>query len=243
MASVQLSAYTTNSSNYAIGSIQRSGNGSWTTTRTGTITGTASQTGSTARRVAVGWTGGGRGSFTLARFFAWFDVSLYQTATITSAELTIPTTPSSNLLAFPVIAVDATSAYSNLSTTTLNQNEFTGTSFNAYSSNTSWTQTTGFQQITLNANGIAAIQAGNNFGIAIIDYSYDYQNSAPSGLAFDAYYRTDMSTATQRSKHTLDLNYTAAGWGGGDVNAVVNSDIGNMNAVALSDIGKLNGVS
>ena len=240
MPSINLSPYTTNNSNYALGNIRRTGVGSWTSIRTGTpTTGNVSQTGSTTKNIGVAWTGGGRGSYSLFRNYIWYDVSAYQSVIISSAELTCPTIGGATALALPVIAVDSSTAFSNNSTTTLSLSQFLSTSFVAYSNSTSWTQVTGFQSIPLNSS---AIQSGNNFGVGIIDHNHDFQNVQPAGIGFDSSYIGDMSTAAQRSRWTLTLTYTIAGWSAGDMNGVANGDMGEVNGVVIADINEINGV-
>jgi len=243
MPQVNLAPYTTNNSNYALGNIRRTGVGNWSAIRTGTpVSGNVSQTGNTTKSIGVAWTGGARGSYSLYRNYMWYDVTAYQSVTITSAELTCPTVAGVTLLALPVIAVNSSTAFSNNSNTTLSLSQFLSTSFVAYSNSTSWSQVTGFQQITLNSSAITAIQSGNNFGVGIIDHNYDFQNQTPSGVGFDGFYLGDMSNATQRSRWTLTINYVAAGWTAGDMNGVANGDMGEVNGVDITDISEINGI-
>ena len=243
MPAAILAPYTTNNSNYALGNIRRTGVGSWTSIRTGTpVSGNVSQTSNTTKSIGVAWTGGARGSYSLYRNYIWYDVTAYQSVTITSAELSCPTQAGLTALTLPVIAVDSSTAFSNNSTTTLSLSQFLSTSFVAYSNSTSWAQVTGFQQITLNSSAITAIQSGNNFGVGIIDHNYDFQNLQPSGIGFDGFYLGDMSNATQRSRWTLTINYVAAGWTAGDMNGVANGDMGEVNGVDITDISEINGI-
>lgn len=242
MAVVSISPYNSSISNYALGNIRRTGVGNWNAIRTGTpVSGNVSQTGNTTNSIGVGWTGGARGSFSLSRNYAWYDVTSYQTVTITNAELACPTMAAATMLANPVIAVDSSTAFSNNTISTLVLSEFLSTSFVGYSNSTAWIQTTGTQTITLNGSAISAIQSGNKFGVGIIDYDYDYQNVAPSGIGFSAFYVGDMSSASRRADWKLTLTYTA-GWSGGDMNGVANSNMGEVNGVALADISEINGI-
>ena len=88
----------------------------------------------------------------------------------------------------------------------------------------------------------AKIQSGNNFGVGIIDHNHDFQNVQPAGIGFDSSYIGDMSTAAQRSRWTLTLTYTIAGWSAGDMNGVANGDMGEVNGVVIADINEINGV-
>tara|TARA_R110001599_G_scaffold10692_3_gene52196 strand:+ start:221 stop:946 length:726 start_codon:yes stop_codon:yes gene_type:complete len=241
MPQVNLTAFTTNTVDYAVGSISRAGSGIWGSIRTGNISGVASQTGTTAKRIGVGFTGGARGTYQLHRSFMWYDITGY--TGITAAELTIPTISAGIAVTLPVIAVDAT-AYSNNSIDSLGQAEFIDTNFNAYSNATNWSQTTNQQNIVFNAAGVAALNAsGTNFGVAIIDFDFDFQDVNPGGgLGFDAYYYADCSSSVARSRWQLILTYTAAGWSTGDMNNVANSDMGEVNDVPIANISEINGI-
>ena len=225
MPQVTLSPATLGSAtNYAVGSISRTGNGNWTSTRSGTMAGVASQTGTTVKRVGVGFTGGGRGSYLLHRSFIWYDLSSLIGTTITAAVLSVPTLPALSPTNFDVIAVES-SAFSNNTSTTLNQSQFTNTNFNNYSGPTTWNQGGGQQQIIFSGQGISALNASttapSTFGVAIIDNAYDNNNVNPGGgLGFDAYYYADLSTTTARSRWTIDITFSSSGWSGGEMNGV-----------------------
>tara|TARA_R110000751_G_scaffold284596_1_gene388563 strand:+ start:563 stop:1282 length:720 start_codon:yes stop_codon:yes gene_type:complete len=234
-----LPPYTINSTNYALGSIARVGNGNWANIRTAVVPGTAYQSG-TPVTAGVAWSGGSRGSYNLYRTFMWYDVTSYQSVTINSATFQCPLIGIVGGIANPVRLVDS-SAFSNNSIITLNQSEFISTTNSDYSNSTAWTQMGGLQSITLNANGITAIQNGNSFGCAVIDNNYDYLNSQPSGIGFNAIYTGDMNSAMQRSRWTLTINYSS-GWTS-EINGVVNADIGSVNGVSKADISEINGVS
>ena len=241
MPIVTLSSYTTNSTNYALGTIRRSGFGFWSGRNTVSSSGTVSQT-TSGEFAGTGFTGGGRGTFICSRAYMWFDVSSYQGVVINSAYVQgLTTAVIGQGIMLDLILTDS-SAFNGNSSVTLNSSQFTDTNFTAYSSQTGWTNSTGFQNLTLNTTGINALQSGNNFGVCIMNYEYDQQNNnPPSGLAFDIYHLADLSSSA-RPRWTLNIDYAAGGWTGGDVNGVSNSDIDEINGVPKSDISELNGV-
>lgn len=239
MPVVSLPPYTPNTTNYALGAILRSGFGSWSFRNTVGSFGTATQNG-TPEFAGTGFSGGARGTYECSRAYIWYDVSSYQSVTINSAYLQCPTVAVLGMtLTLDVIASDST-AFNNNTSTTLATSDFTNTSYTAYSNPTAWVNTTGFQNITLNALAIAQIQSGNSWGVSIMDESYDFQNATPPGAAYSLYYLGDMSSAG-RPRWTLNIDYSS-GWTGGDVNDVANSDIDEINGVPKSDIAELNGV-
>tara|TARA_B110000977_G_C11059965_1_gene485577 strand:+ start:870 stop:1580 length:711 start_codon:yes stop_codon:yes gene_type:complete len=236
MAFTNISPYT-NGTTHALGSINRGPVGSWNPGVRSQTTGTNVVTsGTTNKDIWVKVLLGSRGtSYWLSRAYVWYDTSAYA-GSITSLEINVNSISNSSV-PIDVICVPST-AFSNNTTSTLSLSDYGSMNFAvAYSSTTSWQNTTGTWQIPLNAAAVTAANTGK-IGISIINENWDYQDVDPNaGFSFDWWDTIDYS---QPSKFSLATTYSS-GYGN-TVNNVAPTSIGQINLVNSADISQINGI-
>lgn len=101
---------------------------------------------------------------------------------------------------------------------------------------TSW-NSSGNNAISLNSNALNDIYSNNHFTLAIVNYTYDFSNSASS---------TSVTLNNGITWSSITLVVTEPATGPSDVafvNTVAAADVGFMNTVAFGDIESINTVS
>jgi hypothetical protein len=108
----------------------------------------------------------------------------------------------------------------------------------AYSAEFTSFSSTGDAQntIALNSTAISDANTNSELILAVVDHTYDYSNSQPSGLGLVLQYHLNHLTL----KPTL--TYTAVTGYGNTVMGVVSANIGEVTGVATANIGKVIGV-
>ena len=180
--------------------------------------------------------GRGSDSYLIYRSYFYFDTSGI-TGTVASATLDIY---GYNYGTADVIAVksDAFGGDGGTGLATADFNNFDDST--PYSSEVPLWSTSGYNDITLNATALTDIKNNNAFIVCIMEYDYDYQNSAPSSTAIRSGMHYDAYTGTSRDPK---IDYTLAVTGYGDtVNGVAPANISKVNAVATANIEKVIGV-
>ena len=101
------------------------------------------------------------------------------------------------------------------------------------------TTTSGLIDITLNATALADIKNNNDFKFAVINYDYDYNDTAPTsttghyvGLRFVNYSGT---SSDPQIDYTLQTGYSH------DIMGLAAANIGKVNTVATANVGKISG--
>jgi len=180
-------------------------------------------------------------SGTIRRTFLFFDVSsITGSNTITSATLKIlGFNQSSNGDVVPVAAT----AWGGDGSSTLSIADYSNLTFTAtYSAPiTSW-NTSGYNDFTLNAAAISAMNANGYLNLALINDTYDQGATTPSpagtfyenGITFFGSKSTDLK---------VELTYSSSTGYGHGVNGVGSSSIVSVNTVATASITNIIGVS
>jgi len=149
------------------------------------------------------------------------DLDLYTKSPSTARDIIIvkSTAPDgSNIAVGDFGAADLSTAYSA---------EFTTFSNTADAQNT----------IALNSTAISDANTNSELILAVVDHTYDYSNSQPTGLALALQYHLNSLI------YRPTLTYTAVTGYGNTVMGVVSANIGEVTGVATADIGKVIGVS
>tara|TARA_R100001079_G_scaffold87890_1_gene50563 strand:- start:40 stop:732 length:693 start_codon:yes stop_codon:yes gene_type:complete len=126
---------------------------------------------------------------------------------------------------------------------TLSTNDFDALDFStAYSAQvTSWSSS-GYNNITLNSTALGDIASESTFKVALINYDFDYSDSAPSlGTVRRNGVRYNEDT-TAGSDPILSVTEAAAAGYGHKVFGVAAGSIGKINGVATANVGKVNTV-
>lgn len=90
--------------------------------------------------------------------------------------------------------------------------------------------------IALNSTAISDANTNSKLILAVVDHTYDYSNSQPTGLGIPIQYHLDSLT------YRPTLTYTAVTGYGNTVTGVVSANIGEVIGVATANIGKVIGV-
>lgn len=90
--------------------------------------------------------------------------------------------------------------------------------------------------ITLNSTAISDANTNSELILAVVDHTYDYSNSQPTGLGLVLQYHLNSLT------YRPILTYTAVTGYGNTVMGVVSANIGEVTGVATANIGKVIGV-
>lgn len=90
--------------------------------------------------------------------------------------------------------------------------------------------------ITLNSTAISDANTNSKLILAVVDHTYDYSNSQPTGLGLVLQYHLNSLT------YRPILDYTAVTGYGNTVMGVVSANIAEVTGVATADIGKVIGV-
>jgi hypothetical protein len=215
----------------------------WTTARNAT-TGNSVQNQSTSAntlQVSTKYTSGSKGSeWFVQRQFLAFNVTAYQTGyTITNLKLYYkPTTSTagSGGAGMKVALVKSTAqgnANANLTTSDINNFDDTVD----YADNDGlivWRDLSTLESWDLNSTAVSAITSTGYLKICIMEYLYDYPDTAPTPLDYKGY--ANFSTVPY-------LSFTATPTGyGNDIIGVSSSDISEVIAVSSADISQVIGV-
>ena len=182
-----------------------------------------------------------RGSFSgfCGRIFLFFDDLDTATGggTITAATLKVYNPSSSN--AIDTVPVEST-AWNAGTDTTLDAADYSNLDQSVTYSNTKLTWGGGYNDYTLNATAISAMNTDGYLNTAVIEGEHDQGNTNPTTGATS-------ETATVRFLDSsnpikLELTYTPAGYGH-DINGVSSGNIVSVNGVATADIVSFIGVS
>ena len=176
-----------------------------------------------------------------SRVFLFFDGLDTATGggTITAATLKVYNSSTSNSI--DTIAVEATAWGGDGSTTTLASGDYSNLdqSTTYSSSRLSWSGAA-YNDFTLNATAITAMNNDGYLNVAVIDSTYDQGNTSPS-------LNSTSDTATVRFNDPsnpikLELTYSAAGYSN-NVAGIASANIAEVTGVATANIGKVIGVS
>ena len=194
-------------------------------------------------QVAVAYASGSKGSsWDVKRQFLAFNVTAYQTGyTITSLKLYyLPTTSTqgSSGTGMKMALIQSTAqGNANADLTTADFDSF---SMNDYAANdgstdNTWRDLAVLSSVDLNATAITAITGTGYLKICIMEYLYDYPDSAPGSV---------LSINGSANFNTVPyLSFTATPEGyGNDIIGVGYSDIGEVISVASADISEVIGV-
>ena len=108
-----------------------------------------------------------------------------------------------------------------------------------YSAEISSWSTSGYNDITLNAAALSDMASLSVFAVAIVNYTYDYLNVAPSSTSeTNGFYFAD-NTSTSKDPY---IDYTVATGYGNNVIGVASANIGEVIGVATANIEKVTGV-
>ena len=170
-----------------------------------------------------------------SRTFLFFDVSGVG-GTITAATLKVYASSPGNSVDTQV--VEATAWGGDGSTTTLGTGDYDAVSFTTTYSPAllSWTATA-YNDYTLNATAISAMNTDGYLNCAILTEDYDLKGVAPA-LGEDWYIPINFENSS--NPIYLDITFTPAGWND-NIMGVANASIGNFIGVAEASIGSVNG--
>jgi len=219
----------------------------WSTARdasTGTNTQNQS-TSSNTEQCVVTYSSGGKGSdWAVKRLFLAFNATAYQTGyTITNLKLYyLPTTSTegSSGAGMKMALVQSTAqgnANTDLTTSDIdNFDDSVDYAANDGSQDNTWRDLSTLSSVDLNATAISAITSTGYLKICIMEYLYDYPDTAPTTNP------TNMKAfANYTTVPYLSFTATAIGYGN-DVIGVSSSNIASVNAVATADISEIIGV-
>jgi len=200
-------------------------------------------TGTNTLQVSTKYTSGSKGSeWFVQRQFLAFNVTAYQTGyTITSLKLYyLPTTSTegSSGAGMKMALVQSTAqgnADTNLAVADFNNfDDSVDYAANDGSADNTWSDVSTLSSVDLNATAITAITSTGYLKICIMEYLYDYPDTAPTPLDYKGY-------ANFNTVPYLSFTATATGYGN-DVIGVGYSDIGEVISVASADISEVIGV-
>jgi hypothetical protein len=217
----------------------------WTSARNAT-TGNSIQNQSTSTntlQVSTKYTSGSKGSeWFVSRQFLAFNVTAYQTGyTITSLKLYyLPTTSTegSSGAGMKMALVQSTAqgnADTNLAVADFNNfDDSVDYAANDGSADNTWSDVSTLSSVDLNATAITAITGTGYLKICIMEYLYDYPDTAPTPLDYKGY-------ANFNTVPYLSFTATPTGYGN-DIIGVTSSNIGEVISVASADISEVIGV-
>ena len=224
--------------------IYRYASGTWSSVR-GASAGNASDGGDLDSFSPASGTGvrafhtSGRGSdsYYVGRSFFYFDFSS-ESGTVTGADIVIHTkgTPGNDII---FVASDA---FGGDGGTAASLNDF-----NNFDTSTPYTAAVPVGNldaddeniISLNSDAISEINTNSRLIVCMMDHTYDFSNSAPSGLnSLTQIYYTQQS-GTDKDPY---IRYNVATGYGDTVNGVAPANIGKINGVATANIAKVIGV-
>ena len=194
-------------------------------------------------QVSTKYTSGSKGSeWFVQRQFLAFNVTAYQSGyTITSLKLYyLPTTSTagSGGAGMKIALVQSTAqgnADTNLAVADFNNFDDTvDYAANDGSAGLTWRDLATLQSFDLNATAITAITGTGYLKICIMEYLYDYPDTAPTPLDYKGY-------ANFNTVPYLSFTATPTGYGN-DIIGVGYSDIGEVISVASADISEVIGV-
>jgi hypothetical protein len=219
----------------------------WSTARdasTGTNTQNQS-TSSNTEQCAVTYSSGGKGSdWAVKRLFLAFNATAYQTGyTITNLKLYyLPTTSTegSSGAGMKMALVQSTAqgnANTDLTTSDIdNFDDSVDYAANDGSADNTWSDVSTLSSVDLNATAISAITSTGYLKICIMEYLYDYPDTAPTTnpTAMKAF-------ANYSTVPYLSFTATPTGWSDGDINGTTSPE-DKLNAVEYTDISWVNKV-
>ena len=202
-------------------------------------------TSSNTEQCAVTYSSGSKGSdWSVKRLFVAFNATSYQTGyTITNLKLYyLPTTSTegSSGAGMKMALVQSTAqgnANTDLTTSDINNfDDAVDYAANDGSQDNTWRDLATLSSVDLNATAITAITSTGYLKICIMEYLYDYPDTAPTTNP------TNMKAfANYTTVPYLSFTATATGYGN-DVIGVSSANIDSVNAVATADISEIIGV-
>jgi len=189
-------------------------------------------------QVSTKYTSGSKGSeWFVSRQFLAFNVTAYQTGyTITDLKLYyLPTTSTagSGGAGMKIALVQSTAqgnADTNLAVADFNNFDDTvDYAANDGSAGLTWRDLATLQSFDLNATAITAITGTGYLKICIMEYLYDYPDTAPTPLDYKGY-------ANFNTVPYLSFTATPTGWSDGDINGTTSPEE-KLNGAAYADIG------
>jgi len=212
-------------------------NSSWSAVRdasTGTLGGSASDASESFAAGAAIFSGRGASTYKVWRSFFHFDTSGI-TGTLSAGTLKLYFSNDAGNGNIIIIKSDAFTGGSDA----LVSADFNNLDFSTPYSAEVDTTSTGLTSITLNATALADIKNNNDFKFAVVNYEYDYNDTAPSsgsnyvGIRFANYSGT---SSDPQIDYTVQTGYA------NDVIGVATGSIGKVNGVATASIEKVIGV-
>ena len=211
-------------------------NSSWDGVRDATSAGLSTVTDQSSN-IAAGasiFTGRGSATFKIWRSFFHFDTSGI-TGTLSAATLKLRFSNQLGDGNVIIIKSDAFTGGSDALTTT----DFNNLDFSTPYSGEVDTSTDALTSITLNATAAADIKNNNDFKFAVVNFDYDYNDTAPSattghyvGLRYANYSGTSSDP---------QIDYTLATGYSHDIMGLAAANIGKVNTVATANVGKISG--
>ena len=108
----------------------------------------------------------------------------------------------------------------------------------AYTDSTALASNNNFTDFTLNASALADIKNNSNFKFVLMNYTHDYEDSAPTGIGRYGVYWVEASSG---DRPYIDYTVATAAYGN-TVTGVASANIASINGVAVANIDKVNGV-
>ena len=105
-----------------------------------------------------------------------------------------------------------------------------------YSSELATWTTSGYNEITLNAQALSDMVSGDVLAICIVNYDHDYLNSAPSETSVAAGMYFSEYSSTSRDPY---IDYTLAGAEVATVSGVAEASISTVSGVANASIASI----
>ncbi len=229
------------------GTIDASSELGWTTARNATTGNNAynQSTSTNNMQFSAKYTAGGKGSeWYVKRMFLAFNATAYQTGyTITNLKLyylpTTSTAGSSGAGAKMALVKSTAQGNANADLTTSDINNFDDTvdyAANDGSSDNTWRDLSTLQSVDLNSTAISAITSTGYLKICIMEYLYDYPDTAPTVAGTNIRAYANFSTVPYLSFTATPIGY------GNDVIGVSSSNIDTILGVASADIDSVIGV-
>ena len=227
------------------GAVDSSSELGWMTARNATTGNnvTNQSTSSNNMQFSAKYTSGGKGSeWYVKRMFLAFNATAYQTGyTITNLKLyylpTTSTAGSSGAGAKMALVKSTAQGNANADLTTSDINNFDDTvdyAANDGSSDNTWRDLSTLQSVDLNSTAISAITSTGYLKICIMEYLYDYPDTAPTVAGTNIRAYANFSTVPY-----LSFTATPIGYSKGDINGTTSPEE-KLNGVEYANISVVN---
>lgn len=176
--------------------------------------------------------GRGGGTHLITRTYFYFDVSSMSGGT--AVDLIIEGNTSTGTQSRWIVV--KSSAFGGNGATALSVNDFVPTFATPYSNFASGWNTTSTNTITLNATALSDINTNNHFTLALVEYTYDYQNIAATSNIQNAY---GIKFATSPTAY---LDVTGGGTDVDSIDSISSGNIDEWNGYSWSAVSEIDGI-